>query len=131
MEPIDSTKYYADECFTIATLQGKLIKDFYPFTKIQNKQIIKKDRKNRLVLNLEDKNGNRKNLSLLLSVEYPKLNPDGSYNRTTPPKFHINKKSFDNAVEALKNHQALEKELNKQFSSDDVEVVEDDILEDE
>ena len=124
MEP---AQYYSSECFAVKDLAAMLKKDFYPFTKIQSKHIVKKDRKNRIVLNLEDMHGNRKNLSLLLSVEYPPINPDGSLNKTTPPKFHINKKSFSNAVEALRNHQALEREMNKQFGSDpesvDVQVV--------
>lgn len=127
MEP---AQYYKDECFAVKDLAAMLKKDFYPFTKIESKHIVKKDRKFRIVLNLEDMNRNRKNLSLLLSVEYPPINPDGSLNKTTPPKFHINKKSFSNACEALRNHQALEREMNKQFGgSDDVQMVDDEILE--
>jgi len=124
MEP---AQYYKDECFTVDKIPAMLRSEFYPYTKIVQKKIVKKDRKNRIILDLEDKFGNRKNLSLLLSVEYPPINPDGSLNKTTPPKFHINKKSFSNAVEALRNHQALEREMNKQFGSDaadaDVQVV--------
>ena len=118
MEP---AQYYTSECFSVDKLPAMLRSEFYPYTKIVQKKIAKKDRKNRIILDLEDKFGNRKNLSLLLSVEYPPINPDGSLNKTTPPKFHINKKSFSNAVEALKNHQALEREMNKQFGSDSVE----------
>jgi hypothetical protein len=130
MEPVVVADYYKNECFTVDKLPAMLQKDFYPFTKIKDRSIVKKDRKNRIVLNLEDGYGNRKNLNLLLSVEYPPVNEDGSFNKKTPPKFHINKKSFENAVEALRNLQALEKEMKKQFDLADVEVVEDDILED-
>jgi hypothetical protein len=127
MEP---AQYYKDECFTVDKIPAMIRSEFYPYTKIVQKRIVKKDRKNRIILDLEDKFGNRKNLSLLLSVEYPPINQDGSLNRTTPPRFHINKKSFSNAVEALRNHQALEREMNKQFGSADatVEVVDDEIL---
>jgi hypothetical protein len=128
MEPVSDT-YYKDECFTVDKLPAMLQRDFRPYTKIVQKRIVKKDRKNRIVLDLEDKFGSRKSLSLVLSVQYPPIKEDGSFDKVTPPKFHINKKSFANAVQALKNHQALEQEMNKQFA--DEVLISDEVLNDE
>ena len=119
--------YYEAKCFPISQLKKKIEQDLYPFNKIEKKAIVKKEKKNRLSLTLQNRDGDRKTVSLLLSVQYAEKNTQNEKN-----KYFINTMSWDNVVAAFKRLQAMQKELDEELLNDPLAALdenEDDILE--
>jgi hypothetical protein len=106
-QPEVKMSYYDEKCFPISNLKTKIQEGLYPFTNIHAKSIVKKDKKNRLQLTLANRNGERKTVSLLLSVEYGK---DGTKN-----KYFINTMSWDNVVVAYKKLVSMQNELDEEL----------------
>lgn len=105
--------YYEDKCFPASQLKTKIGQELYPFVNIQSKTIVKKDKRNRLQLVLQSRTGERKTISLLLSIEYPPKGTDGTGN-----KYFINTQSFENVVEGHKKMNIMQKELDSQIFED-------------
>lgn len=117
--------YYETACFPISQLKSKIVKDLYPFTRIQSKQIVKKDRKNRLQITLLNRNNDRKQFSFLLSVQYAAPPSASLHNGDNPSavgveknKYYINTQSFENAVAAHKKMVNMQNELDAQLFED-------------
>jgi hypothetical protein len=106
-QPEAKLSYYETACFPISKLKSKIQEGLYPFTNIHSKSIVKKEKKNRLQLTLANRNGERKQVSLLLSVEYGK---DGAKN-----KYFINTMSWDNVVVAYNKLVSMQKELDEEL----------------
>lgn len=130
--------YYEDKCFPASQLKTKIGQELYPFVNIQSKTIVKKDKRNRLQLVLQSRTGERKTISLLLSIEYPPSFPSAEgqskvfESKTgsatgTGNKYFINTQSFENVVEGHKKMNIMQKELDSQIF-EDISFDDDEIL---
>lgn len=99
--------YIQEQCFPIADLTQKIKDDFFPFVKIASKSISKIDKKERLQLTMKDDGGRSIKVDLLISVTYEE----------NKPTFHVNKRSYENAVVREIRRRELEKELSKSLNS--------------
>ena len=112
--------YYEEKCFPVSMLRSKIASDLYPYTRIVQKTIVKKDRKNRLQLVMATNTGERKTFSLMMSVQYPEKGSNGKN------KYYINKQSWSNVVEGLQKVLRMQEELNSEIFDDPLEDINDD-----
>ena len=109
--------YYETECFPLRELKARVKDNLYPFINIERKTIIRKDGRYRVQLTLTTRQGDKKNISLLLSID----RNDGK-----PPVYYVNNKSFDNITKSIQKINEMQKELDG-IMENDPEKIDDEV----